>query len=109
MNSGLVEVVTTVATEEDAARLASAVVEAGLAACAHVEGIRSLYRWRDALQDEPEVRVTFKTTAERANALERRLAELHPYDTPMILRRAAVSINPDYLEWARANTRETGR
>jgi len=97
----LVEVVTTVSTEEEAVRMASAVVRAGLAACAHLEEIRSIYSWHGALQDEPEFRLTMKTVPARADELERRLRDAHPYDTPMILRRAALRINAEYLDWAR--------
>ncbi|MBZ0269126.1 divalent-cation tolerance protein CutA [bacterium] len=101
--------VTTVATEEEAVRIASAVVEAGLAACVHVEEIRSIYAWDGALQDEPEVRLTMKTVPARADELERCIHAKHSYDTPMILRRAALGINAGYLDWARRCTGAGGK
>jgi periplasmic divalent cation tolerance protein len=109
MTAQLVEVVTTVATEADAARMASEVVEARLAACVHVEPIRSFYQWGGLSRDEPEMRLTMKTMDARADALERWLREEHPYDTPMILRRTALGINADYLEWVRSGTRPVRR
>lgn len=46
----LIAVTTTVASAEDARRLAQAVLEQRLAACAQVEAVVSHYRWDGALQ-----------------------------------------------------------
>jgi uncharacterized protein involved in tolerance to divalent cations len=55
-------VVTTVASREEAHRLARALVERKLAACAQISAIESLYRWKDEIQQEPEFRILFKTS-----------------------------------------------
>lgn len=54
MEQGYAIVLTTVASEEDAAGLARLIVEAGLAACVHIEAVRSIYRWKGEVQDESE-------------------------------------------------------
>ena len=94
----LVEIVTTVATEEAALEIARALVRERLVACASFAPCRSVYRWRGAVQEEAEVQVALKTTADRADEAERRLRELHAYETPAILR-AAVRATPDYARW----------
>lgn len=102
MTETLVEIVTTVGTEADAVALAGELVEAGLVACAHLENIRSIYRWQAKRCDEREIRLTLKTLSSRADAVEARLRAGHPYETPMILRLPVLRANPEYAAWARA-------
>jgi len=87
--------------------LAGELVDAGLAACAHREAIRSVYHWQGRRCDDAEVRLTFKVLASRADAAEERLRARHPYDTPMILRRSVLRTNPEYLAWARGRPERT--
>ncbi|MEZ5066546.1 MAG: divalent-cation tolerance protein CutA [bacterium] len=96
----LVEIVTTVSTEQDAALLARSLVEDRLVACASFRRIRSIYRWAGELADESEIEVVLKTLDTLAEAVEARLRESHPYETPAILR-LAVEANEPYLAWAR--------
>lgn len=96
---------TTTATREDAERLARAMVERRLAACAQVAGpIRSVYRWEGEIRDEPEFVVRFKTRAELTARLTDELAELHPYDVPEILLFAVHGGSRAYLDWIDAET-----
>jgi periplasmic divalent cation tolerance protein len=96
----LVEIVTTVATEADAAEIARTLVGERLAACASFVPCRSVYRWRETVQEEGEVEITLKTLAARAADVERRLRELHSYETPAILR-LTLRANRGYAEWVR--------
>ena len=99
----LVEILTTVANEEDAARISRALVEEKSFACASWRPVRSIYSWKGAIVDEGEIEITFKTLASRADHAERRLRSLHPYETPAILRVAILRADPDYADWVRAN------
>lgn len=98
-------VLTTLPNAEIAGRLAHELVEARLAACVNVlSPCRSIYRWQDAVQEDGEIPLIIKTTAERYPALETFLREKHPYQIPEIL---AFDVNdglPDYLRWAAAAT-----
>ncbi|MFN8177032.1 MAG: divalent-cation tolerance protein CutA [bacterium] len=94
----LVEIVTTVATEADAAEIGRTLVQERLVACATFVPCRSVYRWRGAVQEEGEIQLSLKTTAARAADVERRLRELHGYETPAILR-VTFSANRDYAAW----------
>jgi periplasmic divalent cation tolerance protein len=105
VSGAVVEVVTTVATEEDAAHLARAVVEARVAACATFFPVRSVYRWEGAVQDEEEFQIIAKTAADRADAAVTWLREQHPYDTPAILVVPVLRANAEYAAWV---ARETG-
>jgi periplasmic divalent cation tolerance protein len=100
-----VEIVTTVATDAQAVQLGRTLLAEGLVACASLDPVRSLYRWRGELADEPEVRLALKTTAARADAAAQRLRELHPYETPAILRLEIARANADYAAWVDDATR----
>ncbi len=94
----IVELMTTVADPADAHRLARLLVEEGLAACVHVDGIRATYRWEGRLCEDEEIRLWIKTSPARAHALTARVRELHPYDTPALIRIDAQA-NPEYARW----------
>ncbi len=75
-------------------------VEEGLGACAVMVDVDSVYRWQGAVEEEDaEVAALFKTTEENADALVARLAEMHPYDVPAIIRLPAGTTEAyaDYL------------
>jgi periplasmic divalent cation tolerance protein len=94
-----VAIVTTVATRDEARRLAHALVERHLAACAQIEAIESVYAWQGAIEQAAELRLVFKTTAACQAAAMRAIAELHPYDVPEIHAQALGDVHPPYAAW----------
>ena len=96
-------VLTTVGLLEKAEQLASTLVERRLAACVNIVGpIRSIYRWKDAIEREQEYLLLIKTSAERAAELAAAFAELHPYELPERLELNIEGGSDDYLEWLSA-------
>ncbi len=92
---------TTFPARDDAERVARVLISEDLAACAQVEGpIRSLYKFQGKLNEDEEFRLTLKFTRPRAESLEKRLRELHPYTTPQWIAVRADRVSPDYLAWA---------
>lgn len=68
-----------------AERIGRLMVETRLAACCNLSGAcRSIYRWRDQVEEADEVIAVFKTTPIRARKLVERLTVLHPYELPAI-------------------------
>ncbi|HXE57288.1 MAG TPA: divalent-cation tolerance protein CutA [Gemmatimonadales bacterium] len=101
----ILQVTTTLPTREDAERVARALVEDRLAACAQVAGpIASTYWWKGQVETSTEWYCHLKTTAERFPALEARLRTLHPYEVPEIIALPAARVAESYREWV---TRET--
>jgi periplasmic divalent cation tolerance protein len=85
---------------EKAAQVARILVDEQLAACVNlIAGVRSIYRWQAAVQDDAEALAIIKTTAERYPALAARLAELHPYEVPEIIALPLADGHPPYLAW----------
>ena len=91
---------TTLPSREEADRLASGAVEAGLAACAQVEGpVRSHHLWEGELRAEDEWRVTLKHAANRAEDLQAWILSRHPYAVPQWLSVDAAAVAPAYRAW----------
>jgi periplasmic divalent cation tolerance protein len=90
----------TAGSEEQANRIARVLVDDRLAACVNIVGpIRSIYRWRDAVEDEAEYLLLAKTTARMYGRLERRVKELHSYEVPEVVALAPKRGSRDYFEW----------
>jgi len=93
-------VFTTFASEEDAARVARVLIEERLIACANLlTGARSLYRWKQKIEDTREVVVLMKTRKQDWTALLSRLHELHPYETPECVAVRVAAGAPKYMAW----------
>jgi periplasmic divalent cation tolerance protein len=98
-------VLTTLAADADAATLAKTLVDEHLAACVNVLApMTSIYRWRNAVEQEREQQLVIKTTAAAVPALRTRLLELHPYELPEFLVLDAAGSDA-YLAWVREGTR----
>lgn len=90
----------TVGSEEEAAAIGRAAVEKRLAACANLlPGIRSIYRWRGAIEEAEEVVLILKTREERVGQLVDLVREMHSYDCPCVVALPIAAGNPDYLQW----------
>ena len=97
-------VLTTVATPDDARRLADGLLEKRLAACVQILAIQSAYRWKGAVQREPEQLLLIKTRVALYSAVEAHLRAHHPYEVPEIVRVPIAAGSPDYLRWLAAET-----
>jgi periplasmic divalent cation tolerance protein len=85
---------------EVGARLGRALVEERLAACVNlVPGVRSIYRWQDAVQEDAEVLLVVKTQRERCGALAARVQALHPYELPEVVVLPIEAGLDRYLAW----------
>ncbi|MHB8484161.1 MAG: divalent-cation tolerance protein CutA [Candidatus Acidiferrales bacterium] len=94
-------VMVTCGSQAEAKKIARAVVEARLAACANVMGspVQSIYRWKGKVETAKEVLMLIKSTRKRFSALEREIRRLHSYDTPEIAAVAVVVGSAPYLRW----------
>ena len=100
-------VLTTLATAEDADRLAGALVERRLCASVSVlPPVRSVYRWKGAVEPEDERILLMKTRVDRWPALRDAVLAMHPYEVPELVAVPIEAGSPAYLEWLDASVRE---
>lgn len=98
-------VLVTTGSEEQAVSIARVLVGERLAACVNVVGpVRSIYRWRDAVEDDREYLLIIKTRATLYIKVERRVRELHTYEVPEILALNADRGSPPYVKWLLEST-----
>ena len=102
----VVSVYPTFANADEAERIGRAAVEERLAACVNLLGqVRSIYRWKGAVETSEEVAAIFKTTDAQADLLMTRIAELHSYDVPCIVIWPIDRIPGAYADWVEDSVR----
>ncbi|MFO7899221.1 MAG: divalent-cation tolerance protein CutA [Planctomycetota bacterium] len=96
----------TASDADEAGRIARAIVDERLAACANViDGVRSIYWWQGEVQDDAEAVLIAKTRRELVPALIDRVVELHSYDCPCVVTLPIEAGHPPFLRWVEAETR----
>ncbi len=100
VDRGFLVVLCTCPTRGTAEIIARTVVGEGLAACVNIlAGLTSVYRWAGEIQSEEEVLVLIKTDKACYEALEPRIAALHPYEVPELIALPVERGAATYLRW----------
>jgi len=99
-------VLTTFENEQQARPVIDEILRCRLAACVQEIRIKSHYSWKGELCHEDEVLVLLKTRKELYPQLEKKLLEIHPYETPEILFVDAKKGSAAYLAWIDEQTRK---
>jgi len=95
----------TCGSEEEALKIAHALVEERVAACVNlVSPIRSIYRWEGKVWDENEWLLIIKTQIARFNDIETRVTALHSYSIPEIIALPIIKGSSSYLHWLKEMT-----
>jgi periplasmic divalent cation tolerance protein len=103
--TNVIQVVTTTASEDEAQRIASALIERRLAACVQMVGpITSTYRWQGAVETSQEWQCVIKTRGDLFAEVEAAIIELHSYDVPEVLAMSVVAGRRNYLDWVASET-----
>ena len=90
----------TASSEEEAAKIAHSLVEKRLAACVNIiRNIRSVYRWKEKVEDDAEVLMIAKTKQSLFDPLMNKVKELHSYAVPEIIAIPVTAGSEDYLDW----------
>ena len=96
----LIVVLCTVPDTATAGRLARLLVEERLAACVNViPGLTSIYRWKGAVEEDPEALLLIKTRGGTFEALRARLVAEHPYETPEVVALPVEAVDGAYARW----------
>jgi periplasmic divalent cation tolerance protein len=93
-------VVTTAGSQEEARRIAHALVERRLAACVNIiPSVESIYRWQGKIETAEEWMLLIKTDEAAAIRLRDVIAELHSYDLPECIAFSIEGGSEAYLNW----------
>jgi periplasmic divalent cation tolerance protein len=91
---------TTASSEEEARKIARALVDRRAAACVNIiPKVTSIYRWEGKVEEAREWLLIVKTTAAAFGEVRRAIAELHSYDLPECVCLTVEDGSPAYLEW----------
>ena len=97
-NANVVVLITS--TDEEAHKIADALLIQKKAACVNVvPGVSSFFWWQDKLDSAQESLLIVKTKASLLNEIVTLVKEVHSYDVPEIIALPIVGGNQDYLEW----------
>ncbi len=98
------EIRTTIGDRGAAERIARRLVEDRLAACVQIEGgIESVYRWKEAVEQAAEWRLTVKTSLGNTAACIASIVAQHAYELPEVLVSEVAASRP-YLDWVLGST-----
>lgn len=93
-------VLTTCPDSTVAERVARELVETRAAACVNIVPIvKSIYLWRGKVESAAEHLLVIKSKTSAYEEIEKRILELHPYETPEVVAVPIVGGFTDYLSW----------
>jgi periplasmic divalent cation tolerance protein len=93
-------VLSTCTSPEEAEKIARALVEKKLAACVNIlPAVRSIYRWKNAIEDDQETLLLIKSSRALFNELRSEIERLHSYEVPEAIAIPIVDGLERYLEW----------
>jgi periplasmic divalent cation tolerance protein len=99
-------VVTSFSRLEDAQVMARQLIERRLAACVQIQqGIHSVYRWKDQVCEEVEVRLSAKTVADQWDEIAHFIQSKHPYDLPELIAYTPEKFSAQYGNWVEAEVK----
>ena len=86
MSADPIVVLCTCPDETVARGIATALIAERLAACVNrVPGILSAYRWEGQIEEDAELLLVIKTTADRYAAVESAILARHPHEVPEVI------------------------
>lgn len=97
-------VLSTAGSQEEARKIAYALVDRKLAACVNVvPQIESVYRWQGKVENTTEWLLIIKTQAEAFERVRDAIRSLHSYELPECVMLEIDAGSQDYLQWIREN------
>jgi periplasmic divalent cation tolerance protein len=94
-------VLVTCGSAKEARKIARALVEHRIAACANIlaSPVHSIYRWKGTVESAKEFLLIIKTTKARFPKLKAAVKRLHTYDVPEIIALPITAGAKNYLTW----------
>lgn len=90
----------TTESKEEARKIGARLVEERLVACVNiVDGIESMFWWKDKIEIANEALFVAKTTEENMDVVIETIKKMHSYEVPCIVSLPITNGNPDFLKW----------
>ena len=95
----------TVASMEEAKKIARHLVEQHLVACVNlIPNIVSVYRWKGDICEDSEILLMMKTQPACLGGIKKALGKLHSYEIPELVATEITGGLESYLNWVRQET-----
>lgn len=95
----LIMVYVTCGSENEALYLSDALVRNHLAACVNIIPIRSVFEWKEKIENQPEWLLVIKSSNKRFGEIERYVRENHSYELPEIISVDIAETSSAYGKW----------
>ena len=102
-------ILTTCSNTNEAEKLARILLTERLAACVNIfSNVKSLYWWKNEIQEEQEVFLFIKTAKDLEKKLMDKIKTIHSYDVPAIYAiDSTTEIDDAYLAWINKETKNS--
>ncbi len=84
--------------EEEAVKISKHLLNKKLIACSNIHPTRSMYWWKEKIQDDKEFVIIAKTLEKNYKKIKEEVKKLHSYQIPCILKINAEA-NESYEKW----------
>jgi periplasmic divalent cation tolerance protein len=98
-------VLVTTPSQTEAQAIASALIEAKLAACVSFFPVHSVYTWQGQVNSDEEWQLLIKSDLSLFSDLSQKIQELHSYEVPEIIALPILAGSKLYLSWLGKNLR----
>lgn len=105
LKSDFIELFLTCEDRVEAEKIAHALLEKHLIACAKYVSIECSYWWEGEITEGKEVLVVMESVAKNFDKIESEVAKLHSYDTFVLQAIPITQINKDAAAWLTENTK----
>jgi periplasmic divalent cation tolerance protein len=102
---GLLVVITSVGTEEQAIDIAHALIRNRQAACVNLmPNVHSIYRWKGRVCDDGEFLLFIKTRAREFDGVRETIQKMNTYELPEVLAYRVDDSSPAFAAWIKKAT-----
>ena len=102
---GLLVVITSVGTEEQAIDIAHQLIRNRQAACVNLmPNVHSIYRWKGRVCDDGEFLLFIKTRAREFEGVRETIQKMNTYELPEVLSYRVDGYSPGFAAWIRKST-----
>ena len=100
-------VLTTCGSKKEAKQIAKHLIETRMAACVTIlPEARSVYRWKDKIENSQEILLLIKSRRDLFDALRLEIEKMHTYEVPEVVAVAVAEGAAGYLDWLNQQLRQ---